>query len=98
MAIQEQKTETTSIFQTAAILIGMLTACDDDSRFYAVLASAVLLTIIGVAQRTFMKLRMAKGDHDHEEILAEIQNPSNVLETIPNPAERVSDPIERASE
>lgn len=54
-ATNEQKSESVSVFQGAAILLGMLGTVDD-SRFFWCLGAAVILLLAGMAQRTFMKV------------------------------------------
>jgi len=59
--LSEQKSESVSVFQGAAILLGMLGTVDD-SRFFWCLGAAVILLLAGMAQRTLMKVTTMKAD------------------------------------
>ena len=58
--VNEQKSESMSVFQGAAILLGMLGTADN-SRFFWCLGAAVILLLAGMAQRTFMKVIIMKA-------------------------------------
>lgn len=61
-SIPEQKTESFAVFQASSILLGMLTQIEDTYKFYAVLASSLILLIFGMVQRTYMKIKLNGKD------------------------------------
>ena len=83
--LNEQKTETFTAFHGAMILIGSLINMEESSKFFAVLFSAVLLIVLGMAQRTYIKILKLKGKNsiiNNEEIDKDISKEGVSKETL----------------